>query len=242
MADTDKKTTAAYVSWGTFKNAIEQLSQALPNRIDRTVFIGMSWALQNQLFSSLRFMGLTDQDNRPTKDLAELVASDENHRKTKLREILQRQYADLFALDLKKTTPGELSQKMGESYAAVGETREKAVRFFTSAAEYVGIELSPLFDSAKKTNGAPAVKRGRRPKTTRQSPPLDLPPAAPRQVGTSKTVRLQSGGDLVLSATLGIFSLNPKDRKFIVELIERLEEYENALPPTEPAAASEPLA
>ena len=240
MADTDKKTAAAYVSWGTFKNAIEQLSQGLPNRLDRTVFIGMSWALQNQLFSALRFMGLTDPDNRPTKDLAELAGPDEGQRKTKLREILQRRYADLFALDLKKTTPGELAQKIGESYGAVGDTREKAVRFFTSAAEYVGIELSPLFDSAKKTNGAPTVKRGRRPKTIRQSPPPDLPLSAPPPLGTSKTVRLQSGGDLVLSATLGIFSLNPKDRKFIFELIERLEEYENALPPAEPAAAPEP--
>jgi hypothetical protein len=241
MADTDKKTTAAYVSWGTFKNAIEQLSQGLPNRLDRTVFIGMSWALQNQLFSALRFMGLTDTDNRPTKDLAELAGADENLRKAKLRDLLQRRYADLFALDLKKTTPGELAQRMGESYGALGETREKAVRFFTSAAEYVGIELSPLFDSAKKTNGTTAVKRGRRPKVVRQSTLVEPQSPTALPLGTSKTVRLQSGGDLVLSATLGIFSLNPKDRKFIFAIIELLEKYESALP-TEGVGAAEPLA
>ena len=48
-------------------------------------------------------------------------------------------------------------------------------------------------------------------------------------------VRLQSGGTLMLSATLDLFSLNTDDRKFIFELIDKLESYKQ---PEEAAPAS----
>jgi hypothetical protein len=232
MATTEKKPPAAvYVSWTTFKNAIEQLSKSvIPNLIDRTVFTGMNWAIQNQLFSGLRFLGLTDDQGKPTPDMEALAQEDEDARKAKLKEILQRRYSELFSLNLKKTTPGELEKQMADSYGVSGDTKEKAVRFFTSAADYVGIELSPLFETAKKPNGTPAAKRTKRSKVNRQSIPMDPPQPPQPPPGTSKTVRLQSGGELVVSATLGMFALNPKDRKLIIELIERLETYEADLP------------
>src|ERR1039457_646030 len=145
MADSEKKTAAVYVSWKTFQNSIEALSKAeIPNVIDKSVFPGMAFSVQNQLFTGLRFLGLIDEKNKPLPDLLELADPVEDHRKKKLKEILQQRYADLFPLNLKKTTPSEIEKKMAESYAMVGDTKEKAVRFFISAAEYVGIELSPL--------------------------------------------------------------------------------------------------
>jgi hypothetical protein len=238
MSDSEKKTAAVYVSWGTFKNAIDQLSQGLPNRLDRTVFTGMAWAIQNQLFSGMRFLGLIDSANRPTAELDELVGIEEELRKERLKGILQRRYSDLFALDLKKTTPGELAQKMGESYGVAGDTREKAVRFFTSATEYIGIELSPLFEIGKKTNGGtPGPKKGKRGKLVRVNLPQE--PALPATpTGTSKTVKLGSGGTLVLSASLDLFSLNPDDRKFLFALIDQLEEYERKPNPATDSAPS----
>jgi hypothetical protein len=243
MVNSEKKMAAAYVSWGTFKNALDQLSQGVPpNRIDRTVFPGMAWAIQNQLFSCLKFLGLINDQNRPTPELEALAGADGENRKAKLREILERCYSELFALDLKKTTPGELLQKMGEAYSVSGDTREKAVRFFTSAAEYAGIELSPLFEAGKKPNGsgAPATprpkRRGRPPGRKTVEEATDDERTKP---GTSKSVELESGGTLTLSASLDLFSLNPKDRKFIFELIDKLEDYERSSVKTEtPEAAT----
>lgn len=230
MAETEKRTAAVYVSWGTFTHALEQLSQAVPpNRLDRTVFPGMAWAIQNQLFSGLRFLGLMDDKNRPTADLEALATTDEVAKKAKLGEILRNRYADLFALDLKKTTPGELAQKMSDSYGANGDTREKAVRFFLNAAEYVGIELSPLFEQSKKSNNSslntrsPRKKPPRRPRSSNSI--SDDPTLVNNNVGTSKTIKLQSGGTLTLVGTLDLFSLNPADRKFVFELIDKLDQY-----------------
>lgn len=235
MAEGDKTTAAVYVSWKTFLNSIETLSKAeLPNVIDKTVFTGMAFSVQNQLFAGMKFLGLIDDKNKPTTDLGELTDSTtEEQRKAKLRGILQRRYADLFALNLKKTTPAEIEKKMSESYGVGGDTRGKAVRFFISAAEYAGIELSPLVAS-KKTNGTVRSTSGRK-----RVPRKSTPPRSNRaeSTGTSKMVSLQSGGTLTLSATLDLFALNPDDRKFVFELIDKLDGYQQ---PQQAASAADP--
>ena len=44
--------------------------------------------------------------------------------------------------------------------------------------------------------------------------------------GTSRSVRLVSGGTLTLSADLDLFQLNQADRKFVFDLIDAMEKYE----------------
>jgi hypothetical protein len=228
MSDSDKKLAAVYVSWTTMKSALDQLSQGVPpSRIDRSVFPGMAWGVQSQLFAGMKFLGLTGPEGEATPLLNDLVSGDEQHRKAKLKEILEHSYAGLIALDLAKTTPAHLLEMMGALYEVTGDTRGKAVRFFVNAAEYVGIPLSPLL-TGKKANGAPASRRRRgpaKPKPGGQSEP----PIPRREVptnGTAKTVNLQSGGTLTISATLDLFSLNSADRTFVFELIDKLEGYE----------------
>ncbi len=223
MADAEKKLAAVYVSWKTFENSITALSKGeIPNVIDKSVFPGMAYSVQNQFFTALRFLGLIDQDNKPLPDLAELCNSVERRRKEKLSEILQRRYSELFAINLKKATPAEVEKKIADAYGNVGDTKEKAVRFFVSAAEYAGIELSPLLLPKKGANGGrTTAQRKRAPR--RQSAPAAIEQQA--KSGTSKTVRLQSGGTLTLSATLDLFALNPEDRKFVFDLIDKLDGY-----------------
>ncbi len=224
MPEIDKQSAAVYVSWKTFQNSIEQLSKAeLPNVIDKTVFPGMAFSVQNQLFTGMRFLGLIDDKNKPMAELESLAVNDEATRKNRLKEILQRRYSDLFALNLKKTTPDELDKKMLDVYGMKGDTREKAVRFFIGAAKYLGLEMSPLFDSSK-TPSSPRPSNGAKKKVTRKTP--DPNTGRTSAAGTSKTVRLQSGGTLMLSATLDLFSLNADDRKFVFELIDKLEAYQ----------------
>lgn len=231
MADDDKETGAAvYVAWATFNNAVAQLAHGVPNRIDRSVFPGQSWAVQGQLLAALRFLGLIDEDGKPLPALVAVAVPDEEARKTVLRRIIADKYSQLFALDLVKTTPSELAEKMGAAYSVTGDTREKAIRFFLAATSYLGIPLSPLLnrDKARPANG-PGARRRRvtRPRPTEQEPPPQAPtPQATTTGGTSRSIQLRSGGTLTISATLDLFSLIAADRSFVFELIDKLDSYE----------------
>jgi len=229
MADPERAAAAVYVSWKTFQNALDQLSKAeLPNVIDKTVFPGMAFSIQNQLFTGMRFLGLIDDKNRPTDQLEKLSTYDEQARKALLKQILQNKYSDLFALNLKKTTPDEFKSKMADAYGVSGETRDRAVRFFVGAAEYLAIEMSSLFSSKKSIGGTRPPKKRPMPRK------VSITETAVEPSGTSKTVHLQSGGTLTLSATLDLFSLNADDRKFVFEFIDKLDGY---IQPEQSAAA-----
>ena len=229
MAESEKKLAAVYVSFATFKSAMDQLGQGMHSKIDRSVFVGFAWSIQNQLFAGMRFLGLINADSEPTETLEELVQGSEAEKKEKLKQVLEQRYAGLFALDLTKTTPHTLAAKLGELYDVSGDTRDKAVRFFLSAADYVGVPLSPLFKRGK--NGGPSVprrKRTQKPKLEGNGMGIPVTPPNPHgeHPGTAKSVKLKSGGTLTISATLDLFALDPVDRKFVFELIDQLEAYE----------------
>lgn len=230
MVEQDKKPPAAvYVAWGTLKNAIEALAQAIPNRIDKTVYPGLNAAVVNQLLTGLKFLGLIEDNGKPTAALQSLAVKDEGIRKQQLEAIIRHRYADLFSLDLQKTTPAELNEKIEKSYGVSGDTREKAIRFFLGAVSYLGIPVSGLLKKA--SNGGPAKKRVQR--------KSKLSPASSTAIeegqrdegagGSSRIIKLKSGGNLMLSASLNYLSLSPSDRKFFSDLIDRLDEYESGV-------------
>jgi hypothetical protein len=231
MADESAK-AAVYVSFSTFENSITQLAQGVPNVIDRTVFPGLSGGVQSQLFAGMRFLGLIDEKSRPLKDLHDLAVTDEAARNKKLEALLRKHYAALFALNLEKTTPGEANQVMRDSYGVSGDTAEKAMRFFLSAAERVGIPLSPLFKTAKATPNGASGSAGATRKRAKKSPKgdEDLPVVPPAAAGESRTVTLRSGGVLTISASTGFLALSSEDRKFVFDLIDKLADYESGTP------------
>lgn len=228
MAD-EVKRAAAYLPWQTFKSAIDQLAQGLPSRIDRSVFPGIAWNVQSQLFAGMRFLGLLTGEDQPTPTLANLVSGSEEERKLKLKKVIQDSYSELIAIDLTKATRAHFEEKLGELYNAVGDTRVKAARFFVSAANYTGIPLSTFIlpqangSNGAKRKGVPSRPRG----TARKAPPAPVTePANPSPSGTSRTVTLVSGGTLTVSATKDFFALNAADRKFFNAIIDQLEAYE----------------
>jgi hypothetical protein len=231
MATVDSRVGAVYVGWTTFTNALDTLSDAMPNRIDRTVFPGLAGGVQGQLLTGLKFLGLVTADGKPTEALRALAVRDEDDRKKQLEKVLRASYAHLFALDLATTTTGELRDKMSESYNVTGDTTTRAMRFFIAALQYAGVPLSSHVSKiAPTSNGAP---RRRRVSRTRRDapPPLDPPPIT--TPGTSKTVKIASGGTVTVSATLDLFSLSQKDRTFVFDLIDKLDGYAKEFPVTD---------
>jgi hypothetical protein len=229
MTDDEKTVAAVYVGWGTFKNSLDQVAQGVPNLIDKSVFQGQSWGVKAQLVTGFKFLGLADDDGRPTAVLTAYAAPDldEEERKKKLREIFRNRYSKLFELDLMKATPSQIEAAMSANYGVNGDTREKAIRFFFGAMVYLGIPFSKHLRPRGSSNGG-VRKKG---KARKKEPPVVL--AAPPPIssgGTAKSITLKRGETLTLSATADFFGMDSADRKFVFELIDKLEEYERASP------------
>ncbi len=227
MSAESKGPAAVYVSWTTLNNALDQLAQGLPNRVDRSVFPGLSGSVQNQLLAALKFLGLIGDDLTPTAAMAAVAVSDPDARKAKLKAIIQDRYQDLFKLDLMKATPAQLSERMAQSYNVSGETREKAVRFFLAAAA-LELPISPRLQTTKAAGNGATVRRRRTAQRRPPTPPPADDPPTPSSSETAKVVRLRSGDTLTLSTTAGLFSLSQEDRVFVFGLIEQMEKYESA--------------
>ena len=236
MADNNNGTAVSSTPYGvfaTFMTAVGQLAQGVPNQIDRSVFPGMAWTAQTQLLSALRSLRLMSEDGKPTPRLHALAVTDEDKRKKALEQIVREHYAEIFELDLMKTTPAELDQRMTEAFDITGDTRKKAVRFFLAALDHLSIEVSPLFGkprSRKRTGNGPA-RRTRRRRTPAST--SNQSPAQPDQGGTSRTIELRSGGTLTLSVSLDLLRVSSDDRTFVIGLVDKLDEYERSDAPNE---------
>jgi hypothetical protein len=225
--------TPAYIPWRTFVNTLDALAQNMPNRIDKSAFVGQSGAVQSQLILAFRFFGLIDDAGKPSPVLHAIAITNEAARKAELRRLIEQRYAPLIGLNLMKTTPAEFAEKMTDAYNITGDTRIKATRFFLNAAEYVGIDVSPrLLRDKTKTIGAPSAPRKRRAIRPRVNGDSDDEPEGDEDEqpssgsGESRSVELRSGGTLTISATTKFMSLSSEDRKFVFDLIDQLESYE----------------
>ena len=91
----------------TFKTFIEDLHEhGVPSRIDRSVLTRFSGVVGTQLMHALRFLGLIEDDGRPTERLKELVkAHGTANWSERFLELLGHEYAPMFAIDLETATP-----------------------------------------------------------------------------------------------------------------------------------------
>lgn len=240
MADsTEAPGTAAYMPWTTFFNTLDVFAKNLPNRIDRSVFPGQSGGTQNQLIQGFRFLGLINDTGQPTEAMQAVAVEDKDARKAALKKTIEQKYAALFALNLMKTTPSELAEKMTEAYNVSGDTRLKATRFFLSAASYIDVPVSPLLlrDKSKPVGNGGGLRKKRQARRQDPAPATNTPPAnptpPPQAGGTARSIALKSGGTLTISATLDLFSLNAGDRTFVFELIDKLDDYVKQNPPAD---------
>jgi hypothetical protein len=206
---------APYAPFKTFLNALDSLERGLPDQLDRSLWPSYSGAIQGQLLGAFRALGLVDENLRPTADLDELVTG-RDHRRQTLRRVIERGYEPLKGIDLGRASPRQVDEAM-RSYGLSGATQKKALSFFLQAASFAGIPLSPLLKG--KTRGGPARRR-----TPEPAPRADAPPALAR------TVELRSGGTLTLAAAVDLFSISPEDRRFLFELVDRMQAYERQTP------------
>lgn len=227
-----------YISFQTFTNLLDRLeSGGIPHRIDRTYWGAfMSGGVGQQLMLALRFLGLIDADtDEPTAVLERLV--DSSQRTEALRELLHDVYRPVFqATDLTRATAGHLEQAFNGEFKVEGDTRRKAITFFTHAAKAAEIELSPFILNKSKTRSVTPkngrVSRARKPRTqgstdsSSEASGNGITPVVAPTTGDHKTVRLRNGGTVTITYSVNLFDLVGHDREFVFGLIDRLHEYE----------------
>ena len=131
-----------YVSFKTFQTFLEFLSEGMPNRIDRSVWLNkFSGSNGTQIMTAIKFFNLIDKDGAPNDDFRNLVSRDLDLQKKIFRKLLYKYYSPIFNLDLTSATKAQLR----ESFRSFG-TKEgvivKCESFFIQAAKYSNIMLS----------------------------------------------------------------------------------------------------
>ena len=137
-----KNNIPPYVAFKTFQTFLEFLSQGMPSRIDRSVWVNrFSGSNGTQLMTAIKFFELVDSNGVPSQDFNSLVSKDLSIQKKTLRKILFKFYDHIFELDLDNAT----RYQFREAFKKFG-TKEgvlvKCESFFIQAAKFSDISLS----------------------------------------------------------------------------------------------------
>ncbi len=159
-----KALTPPYVAFATFKTMIAGFKEhVLPSRIDRSVLGNFSGIVGGQLITTLRFLGLADDDNRPTQSLKNLVdAINSEIWSEELAATLKQAYAAIFKLNLQSASPSEFSEHFAACYPGEGSTQRKSMTFFLTAIQEAKVPISPYILKNKKPRSGPTKKRAQR--------------------------------------------------------------------------------
>jgi len=225
-----------YVSFVAVKKQLERMAgeHGPPGRVDRSYLTGMSGGYQGQILSALRSLDLINSDGVPTDELGRLVAALD----AELPAFMQRKVAVLYpdAVDLAKQngTAGQLHDLFRQQYGITGSTLDSAIRFYLEASKFAGLPVSTHFRPPSRTRKA----RKAAPSNTRAkeaSAGATSSPEAPK-IGTmpssTQRVELGSGGSLVVTMSVDLFSLTDDDRTFVFDIIDRMKKYRDAPPPS----------
>ena len=100
-----KNNIPPYVAFKTFQTFLEFLSEGMPSRIDRSVWVNrFSGSNGTQLMTAIKFFELVDSEGLPSEDFKSLVSKDLDIQKKTLRKILYKFYDHIFELDLDSAT------------------------------------------------------------------------------------------------------------------------------------------
>ena len=220
-----------YVPYATLISSLDSLRQhGIPRtgKIDKSIWDSQSGAVQAQLILAYRFLGLIDDKKAVLPGLPPLVAASGEERKALLKNVIAEKYDQILELDLETISQGQLEEAF-RKFDVSGSTLDRATRFFVKACTDLGIPIAKRFVERAKPSSPKKKRVSAAPRESRVNRPGNPVSDPPMHAGTAKTVRLQSGGTLTLSATLDLFALNSADRKFVFDLIDKLEAY--AQPP-----------
>jgi hypothetical protein len=174
-AESEQRTAPPYASYTSYANYLDHLraTGSLPTRIDKSVMSHLNYGTQQALITTLRYLGLIDENDMPTLRLEMMVKAPEEKRPEFTLALLKAGYPYLFdgSLDLARATPAELEERFRAEGGITGSTVHKSIAFFLTAASTAGVTLSPHLTKRKPAaggNGRRSRVRTRRQKATEE--------------------------------------------------------------------------
>lgn len=134
-------TTPAYVSFTTFKGALQGLvhDKRLPPRLDSSVLSHLSGSTRAQFMNSLRYLGLVGKDDVPTETGHALANANADDWKRQLATILGEKYPNQLS-ELSRGTPQTYKDSFSKDSPSI---IVPAARFLWLAAKDAGLPVSP---------------------------------------------------------------------------------------------------
>jgi hypothetical protein len=192
--------TPPYTSYRTFKTFIEDLHEhGVPSHIDRSVLTRFSGVVGTQLMHALRFLGLIEDDGRPTQHLKELVSAHGSGQwPEKLLERLREGYGPMFAIDLETATPSHFNEAFRKAFPAADAVVQKCVTFFLYAANDAGVKISGRVLKGRKPRSL--TPRRKSPKPAFAPPPTkEFEPGPPQPQPAPPPVEGKKPSEILLT-------------------------------------------
>lgn len=224
----------------------ELKDNGIPDFIKSYTFNHRSTHHSQQMFSACKFLGLVNEDGKPTYKLDAVVFSGDG-RPEALQEILISSYQPIFAHPVEKISQDDLSELFTASYGVTADTRKKSKTFFVKACQFAEIVLSESIlrrvrgKSSETENGLfKAQESVNITARTNDSPDNKMEITIEAQSGAvtmnapankndaglfTHTINLKSGGTLMLSAAVDVWQLDKNDRDFVFKVVDDMKEY-----------------
>ncbi len=227
--------TPPYVSLKTLIALLDRMAEEEPpDRIDKSYLIGMSGGYQTQVLAALNALGLRNPKTMElTERLKALVKAGEEERKSIIAEILAEYYVPLFKLS-KTATQGQMLEAFKGMGVHAGDTMRKVVAFFLAATKYAGVPVSRLWrvPGVQRSPQKAAAKKIAAQEMQTLVPAVPLATVFKGSMGIEgappamlRSVDLRSGGQVTVSMTVDLFSLDEDDHKFVNSLVKAIKEY-----------------
>jgi hypothetical protein len=217
--------TPAYLPFKTFLSALDRLAQGMPHEVNKGCFPTYSGVMQGQIIGALKFFELIDEGGVPKESVLERLVHEKavERRRANLLPLLKSKYSDIIKLDPKRLTPSKLDAVF-DNYAISGDTKRRAKTFFIHAAQFAGLELSPLL--TRRTRAS----TGKRKKQTQH---LANESDANREISGKNveeaiTVQLSGGVTLTVSLAGKLTRLSKQDREFAFSIIDSVNEHKTS--------------
>jgi hypothetical protein len=125
---------------------------------------------------ALRFLGLIEDEGRPTARLEELVgAVDAGRWREALLDLIRQEYAPIFAIELESATPSHFHETFRKAFPAADAVVQKCVTFFLYAANDAGVKISArVLKGRKPRSPAPPRRPPAAPPAAREPPPAPV--------------------------------------------------------------------
>jgi hypothetical protein len=223
----DKKEVAAYIPWKTLLTATDILEQGLPKQLDPSAFPTFSGSIRSWTLSAFRFLGFTDAAGVVQPRLREWV-EDKDGRHGLMKAILLERYPAVITLAVESGTANQMKDAIA-AMGVSGTTLGRAIAFFIGATKYADIPLPPTWEktkfpiTTKKRSSAKGTAKGGSEDDDQDDDFEDEPGVS----GEQKTITLRGGGTLTLIASVNFLAMPKEDRRFVFEVIDKLDEYDS---------------